>query len=714
MARQSIIIQAKADSEQISIQRLSDLRIGAVNKKEKSMGSEDKVILFEDDFSAFPIGPFPYDPEHSAMGEYHYFPAKGFSGQWYDPIVAANYRGPSWLVTNIDGVKHMEQQRVRNPLTDEACPMLVAGDVRWTDYTLYAVMRPLYTGEPLGVLFRYQTSLKHYAFTIGGGQAALWKVCKLERTLLAECEFAISCDEAYTLEVQCVGDQLICSVDGKELLRTRDQTYQSGKIAITGYMPAAFSTVRVETDEASYKDYAETKRADTARIAEKRSKYAQPKLHKRIDLKDFGAARQVRFGHLTGGSDWYAVFAQHQRRVYKDRYVGISCLTAVNLQTGDVLWQWGEPAPYLEGQHATCDLPFQVCDINGDGVDEVILVRDFKLMILSGHDGSVLKQIHTPKNEEPAEHLMGIEFKKHAHDRVDVDAIRIVNVSGNARPTDILIKDRYARLWVYDKDLNPLWKLNLGNTGHFPFSWDADGDGKEEIFCGYSMINSDGTVRWTLPIETDHTDEIIVGQFDPDGEEQIAIVSGWEGLLILDKDGTIRVRDISGHGQRISAANYCPERRGLEICATTYWGNQGIIYLYDGKGHLLWNMEPGSNGNIIAPVNWQGDGTELILLNGNITHGGMLDGDGDRVVVFPDDGHPDLCAEVINLTGDERDEIVLWDQYSMYIYTQDRPCKQQGLVYCPEKYPHYNCSNYRGEYAYARWKKAEGGNKHDA
>ena len=51
----------------------------------------------------------------------------------------------------------------------------------------------------------------------------------------------------------------------------------------------------------------------------------------------------------------------------------------------------------------------------------------------------------------------------------------------------------------------------------------------------------------------------------------------------------------------------------------------------------------------------------------------MLDGDGDRVVLFPDDGHPDQCAEVLNLTGDPRDEIILWDAHKMYIYTQDRP-----------------------------------------
>lgn len=114
-------------------------------------------------------------------------------------------------------------------------------------------------------------------------------------------------------------------------------------------------------------------------------------------------------------------------------------------------------------------------------------------------------------------------------------------------------------------------------------------------------------------------------------------------------------------------------------------------------------MEPGSNGNVIAPVNWQGDGTELILLNGSTRFGGMLDGEGDVVVSFPDDGHPELCAEVINLTGDARDEIVLWDASRMYIYTQDSLSPVTDREYTPEKYPHYNCSNYRGEYSFANW-----------
>ena len=70
----------------------------------------------------------------------------------------------------------------------------------------------------------------------------------------------------------------------------------------------------------------------------------------------------------------------------------------------------------------------------------------------------------------------------------------------------------------------------------------------------------------------------------------------------------------------------------------------------------------------------------------------------DTVVKFPDDGHPTLCAEAVNILGDARDEIVTWDYNYMYIYTQDD--EQREDVYKPYKYPDYNASNYRGEYSY--------------
>ena len=49
-----------------------------------------------------------------------------------------------------------------------------------------------------------------------------------------------------------------------------------------------------------------------------------------------------------------------------------------------------------------------------------------------------------------------------------------------------------------------------------------------------------------------------------------------------------------------------------------------------------------------------------------------------------------------NLTGDARDEIVLWDPDRVWIYTQDRPAPS-AKVYAPKRNPLYNDSNYRAQ-----------------
>ncbi len=217
------------------------------------------------------------------------------------------------------------------------------------------------------------------------------------------------------------------------------------------------------------------------------------------------------------------------------------------------------------------------------------------------------------------------------------------------------------------------------------------------------MIDSDGNLQWELPISIDHTDEIVIGPIDPDHGDLIAIVSGWEGFMLLAPDGTILKRTINGHGQRISVGNYLSQNRGLEILTTTYWGSQGILYMHNCKGEELWSRELRCNGAVITPVNWDGSGQDLVLLSASTEHGGLMDGEGDIVVPFPDDGHPELCCEVLDITGDEREEIVVWDLKSLWVYTQDRAKSKSDKTYLPIKYPHYNASNYRGEFCFPRW-----------
>ena len=80
-----------------------------------------------------------------------------------------------------------------------------------------------------------------------------------------------------------------------------------------------------------------------------------------------------------------------------------------------------------------------------------------------------------------------------------------------------------------------------------------------------------------------------------------------------------------------------------------------------------------------------------------------MDGEGDIVVPFPEDGHPTLCGEVLDVCGDERDEVVVWDRHELWVYTQDREQPKREQTYLPIKYPLYNASNYRGEFCFPRF-----------
>jgi hypothetical protein len=133
-----------------------------------------------------------------------------------------------------------------------------------------------------------------------------------------------------------------------------------------------------------------------------------------------------------------------------------------------------------------------------------------------------------------------------------------------------------------------------------------------------------------------------------------------------------------------------------------FWRNTGIVTLLDPDGEVLLQKELVPGSSHLKPVNWRGDGTEFAMLHGNAEDGGLVDGQLRRVVMFPDDGHPDLAYAVMDLTGDARDEIILWDQEEVWIYTQDRPFEGEK-IYAPKRNPTYNDSNYRSTVSLPGW-----------
>lgn len=663
------------------------------------MNNSSKIFLAKEDFSDFKIGEFPFDREHSAMGEYHFYPPKGYVGNWYCPMTDHGWRGPMWLIVNEGDRRVMESTKIRrNDIFFKNA--LVTGDDCWSDYTMEAEMRMLDTSLPGEIAVRYQNSRCYYALCLDEGKVKFLRRNHKETEELFAADFTYNCDEFYHLKIECRGSEFKCYINEKFICMVSDSVFPRGKIAICAETAVQFSNIQVYTDEKTFNQMKIEEREKREYLSKIRQEYPQPRLWKKIDLRDFGAGRNIRFGDLTGNGEYDILIAQCQKRIYKDAYANISCLTAIDLE-GNILWQIGEPNP--KHAYITADLPIQIADVDLDGKNEVIVAKDFQLMILEGSTGQIKKSIPTPLVDDPVESLFTVPYGRNVFDRVNIDSIRICNFSGKEQPTDILVKDRYSRLWAYDHNLKLLWKYRDGITGHYPFTKDLNADGREEMFVGYNLVDADGNTIWKLPVYTDHTDEIIIGRINPEiDDEIITIVSGDEGFIMADLEGNIIKRHYIGHAQRISIGNYRSDLPGLEIAVTTFWGNQGIILIFNCRGELLHSFEPGTNGNIITPVNWSGDGRDLILLNANPDKGGMIDGWGNTVVTFPNDGHPELCAEVIDITGDCRDEIVVWDEKEMWIYTQDREFVGEK-IYSPEKYPHYNGSNYRGEYSWPRW-----------
>ena len=662
------------------------------------------VVLSNEDFQDFPIGEFPYDKDHTAMGEYQYVVENGYHGNWVDMVCNSSYNGtgPTWLITERDGRHFMESMRIEKNRPHRMFPTLETGKHQWKDYEVSVSVRRLSQKGMAGLVFSMNHSIDTLVFYLDGkDKAAVAYRHKEEVQVLKEVSFPHGCDQEYRLKVDCDGRIAKVYVDDQELFRVEDDLVaRGGKVGITADCPSRFADFKVCVSEKTKQEIDVAERAVKETEAEEMKKHPKMKLWKKIDLKNFGTSRQIRFGHLTGTDEWYVVLAQMQKRVSRDAYGLISCLTAIDLE-GNVLWQLGEPSDKAkELGKVSADMAFQVYDIDGDGRDEVIVGWDFEIRILDGRTGTIKKSAKTPFSDDDDADLIGVPYQTYAFERINPDGIRICNFRGKERPADILIKDRYCRIYALDEDLNVMWKFKSPtNTGHCPLPIDIDGDGKDELLVGYKLLDSDGQMLWSYPISEDHTDEIVAGKWMPGEDEgHFACVSGTEGFFIGDFYGNIVARDMIGHAQRVSIANYCPEREGREIVVTNYWGHQGVIFLYDCYGNQIWEMENEMNGNILAPVNWDGDGTELILTNADAKKGGLLNGRGVRAVEFPDDGHPVLCCESLDLTGDERDELVVWDYHSMYIYTQDDCPKEQ--TYHPVQFPIYNASNYRGEYSY--------------
>ncbi len=643
--------------------------------------------LIDEAFKDFPLGELPYDKFHTALGEYHHITYDGYFGDWYDPIDIHQWRTSdgSWMVTSDGNNRYMEQNRgdISKDAFKNVYATLTNKQKLYCTYGLDFDIRLFEMKEDYaGVAVSYITSRCYYGIGINEKGISIFKRDNEEIEIISKYEFEVSDLKTYSFKIS-VGSTIYVYLDGKMVLKGKIDFKIPSKMALVSKSLCRYSNIKLYMTDFEYKDHLKEEKLILKKINEKKKFYSKLECINKIDLKNFGSGRQLRIAMTDNGPIF--ILAQHQKRFMRDSFARISSMTAFDYK-GNVLWTIGEPNNSNDNTLISCDLPFQIADINNDGKKEVIYSQDFEIRIIDLLTGKLIKSMPTPiVKDDPL-------VKNEPFYRLNVDAIRVADFEGLGYKGDFIIKDRYQNVFAYDKDMKLLFRYHNKNTGHFPYIFDYDNDGKDEMFVGYDLIDDDGKMIFSLPMNSDHTDEIIYAKLNEEDGFKFILASGNEGFNLINNDGTIFKHNEIGHAQRISVAPYNPNREELWIMATAFWGSFGIIGSYDSKGELKKIIEMESQGAIISPVNY--DGAHILALTHAGSDGGLIDYELDTMVEFPDDNHPTLCQEVYDVDNDGIDEIICWDQKEMWFYKASKYIL--GKKY--EKYPDEAFSNYRGEY----------------
>ncbi len=643
--------------------------------------------LYKENFSDFEMGEFPYDKEHSALGEYHTFTLPGYTGNWYDPISLHQWRSKdgSWLITSDGNKNYMEQNRA-NEVSGAflSCyPILVLKEDIYRPYTIESSFELFSIEEGGGLTFLYQTSRNLYALLFKEDKISLIYRYDEDINILAEKEYKVESLVKYDIKIEVNIDSIFVYVN-KKLIFKVDNKFRVGKVGFMSKICMRYYNLDLYFTDEEYEKNELLKKEEIKRLEDKRKNYPSLKLINKISLKDFGSGRQLRIAREN--NKIYFVIAQTQKRVMRDSFARLSCLTCFDYE-GNIIWQVGKPNNDNYHTLISCDLPFQIADFNGDGKLEVIYSMDFKIYVRSLETGELLKEGKPPViYKDPL-------VKNEPFYYLNLDGMRVADFEGLGYRGNLVCKDRYQNVYALDNNFNIMWRYHHKNTGHFPYIEDFNNDGKDEMFVGYDFVDSKGNIIWSAPYNSDHTDEIIYTNLEAKGEKYLVLASGNEGMNILDLKGNIYKHNEIGHAQRISVADYAKDIKGYEIITTAFWGSPGITRCYDKDGNILSEKEFFTNGNLVSPVMYDGINS-LSLLNAG-PDGGLMDYTLDIVVKFPCDNHPYLCSEVFDIDDDGIDEIICWDQKEMWFYKASKYVKPK-IKY--RKYSEDGFSNYRGEF----------------
>jgi hypothetical protein len=406
----------------------------------------------------------------------------------------------------------------------------------------------------------------------------------------------------------------------------------------------------------------------------------------------------LRIGDLNGDGAPDLLFVQN---LYGPRI--ITCLTATTI-AGEVLWQTGAPAK--ENGRAYCDLPVQIYDWDQDGRNEVFYVRqatyleappptaanirerasryegDATLLVLEGRTGQEKHRLALPA---PAD-----------------DSFLFADLTGRGCREDLVVKDRYWNLWGVAHDGKVLWHY-AGSVGHYPAVADVDGDGRDEVFVGFALLDHDGKVLFQKDAAGQHQDAAFIAK-PPGGQWRLLFGNG--GVHCLRTDGSVLWERPLGEAQHVVAGQFRTNSplQYLVVDRTPLPTHRrdanayAILYLYDLDGQELWHRQMDKGEWCIATrlLRWHGPGgPDCVLVYGfSVERQGppkparIYNGAGEVIDVLPlavaplageREFYSDCYGMAADVWGDSREEVLLFGSRGCCIYANARPASPPSL-----------------------------------
>lgn len=403
----------------------------------------------------------------------------------------------------------------------------------------------------------------------------------------------------------------------------------------------------------------------------------------KINIAQAGPRCKLLLGDLNGDGRMELVLVQPDDRAdvrHIPHYV--QSVTVFDLD-GRLLWQAGTPSANAGSPGS--DYPAQVVDIDGDGKLEVVCVMDGRFVVIDGATGKTKRSHELP---DPQAH----------------DCIVVANLTGGPLPQDIILKDRYRRMWAFDRNFELLW-THTGNTGHFPWVYDFDGDGRDEVMAGYEMLSPDGDVLWTCRDLEDHADCIWVGDVNGDGEQEL-VIGGSVTVMYNAKGEELWRYNGSIESQHVALGSFRKDLPGLQVVGldrivrgSMRHGRKGKdgLFMLDAEGRELWKEDRKTDGwlTIIETVRgWDDSGLDYILAyrRGGGVPPSLYDGQMNVIVAFPADGY----AVHADLLGSGTEQVIIYNDETASVFSHrelslskgaGQPLPQTKRLYSSTLYP---------------------------